>query len=140
MLPMAYSCRLSNARRSRPAVGNYIRVEETADASAAKWVTLHPEVSKNLCNVYKGLRLEGKPIIQPLEDIKRRIHLLAGMKFRVSLSHRESNQDSGNGVILALGGRSSTWLSKARAFRLLRSLCPESRSSRYDFSLIFWIQ
>jgi hypothetical protein len=85
------------------AAGTFIAKSAVADASGGRWVTLIPGLEKALCNVYKGNDLKGKPIIQPLEDIARRVILTPGVKLRVSTTHRDSEKDPGDGTILGTG-------------------------------------
>lgn len=53
-----------------------------------------------MCNIFKGYDDKGKPILQPDENIGRRVLLQTGIKFRVSTTHTESDKDPGDGTIV----------------------------------------
>jgi|GEM_PF-1431011 len=82
------------------AEGNYVRLEEVADASGGKWLTINPQTERAMCNIFKGYDDKGKPILQPDENIGRRVLLQTGIKFRVSTTHTESDKDPGDGTIV----------------------------------------
>jgi len=46
---------------------------------------------------------KGKPIIQPLEDVSRRIIVRPETKLRISTVHSESDKDPGGGIIMGTG-------------------------------------
>lgn len=84
------------------AVGLYVRIEETADYRAGKWVEVSPQADKGwtTCRIYKGQDAKGKPILLPVDDKERRVLIPKGVRFRVSTTHKESSLDAGDGNIL----------------------------------------
>lgn len=83
-------------------VGLFVRREDVADYHSGKWVRVSPTLARINPQVLKGRDLKGKPYFEPT-PLAARVQIPAGITFRVSSSHTESNKDSGDGTILSSG-------------------------------------
>jgi hypothetical protein len=84
------------------AAGSFVRMSDVADFGGGAWMVVNPQIIKTNPQILKGRDLKGKPFFEPTPQ-ENRVQIPAGVRFRVSTTHSESDKDSGDGVIVSSG-------------------------------------